>query len=132
GEVVGRRPGDPLARPEDGVPRGPAELHGLGEPGRHEVVVADDRGRAAGAEEIDAYVRLRVVADDIAEADEVIHALGVDRREHGGQRLLVGVDVREDRDPHARSLRATRRPFRWTNWARSTKSGSASSQAKTS
>ncbi len=64
------------------------------------LVVAGDDGAGARADEIDARCGIGAVADDVAEADDVVHALGR-IREDGAQRLEVAVDVGEDGVTHA-------------------------------
>ena len=45
-------------------------------------------------------IGIRAIADDVAEVPDRIDAAG--RRDHGVERAQVGVDVRQDEDPHAR------------------------------
>ena len=83
-----------------------------GDPGvvgerRHRDLPQDDEivvpGQADGrslTHERGALVRPRPVADDVAEAPELVEPAGVDLRQHGLERVQVRVDVRENRDSH--------------------------------
>ncbi len=64
-----------------------------------EVVVAGEADGRALAHELAALVRPRAVADHVAEAPDLVHAR---RIEHGFERMVVPVDVRENRDAHRR------------------------------
>jgi hypothetical protein len=59
-------------------------------------VVADQREVAAFAHERRALVRLGAIADEVAEAPDLVDSGLVDRREDGFERGQVGVDVTED------------------------------------
>ena len=66
-----------------------------------EVVVADQRDRAALADQGGAGVGLDPVAEHVAEAPDLLGAGLLDRREHGLERRQIGVDVGNCGDPHA-------------------------------
>ena len=66
---------------------------------------------ARSSHERAALVRPRPVADEVAEAPELVGRVGVDRLEHGLERVEVGVDVGDDGRTHRYSL-AARRPAR--------------------
>src|SRR5439155_5145670 len=70
------------------------------------VVVPGETGRRMRPHEGAALVRLRPVADEVAEAPDLVGRVGVDRREHGFERVQVRVDVRDDGRPHGYSLAA--------------------------
>jgi len=56
-------------------------------------VVAGDAEHAPLAHDRRAFVRVGVVADDVAEAGEALDAARLERFKHGDQRLAVAVDV---------------------------------------
>ena len=66
-----------------------------------EVVVAGEADRAVRAGQRDAGVRLGAVADEVAEAPQLVRAVGLRCRDHGLEGLPVAVDVGRDRDAHA-------------------------------
>jgi len=65
-----------------------------------EVVVAGQADRAVALGELDAGVRLGAVADQVAEAPDLVHARLVGRGQHGAEGRAVAVDVGGDRDAH--------------------------------
>ena len=69
-----------------------------------EVVVADQADVAALADQVGAGVGLGAVADDVAEAPDLVDAGLVDRREDGFEGGLVGVDVADDGCTQAASV----------------------------
>ena len=64
------------------------------------VVVAKDGDRAPVAHELDARLRVRPVADDVAEADDAVHAPRLGVPEGRLERGEVAVDVREEGGAH--------------------------------
>jgi hypothetical protein len=58
-----------------------------------EVVVARDAHGVALAQELGAFIGVRVVADDVADAKKACHTPRVERIEHRDERLAVAVDV---------------------------------------
>ena len=63
-------------------------------PQADQVVVAGDRGARAAAQQLDAFVGIGVVADDVAEAERAARTpRSSSAREHRLQRLAVAVDV---------------------------------------
>jgi len=62
-------------------------------PGADQVVVAGDDLGAARAQSRDAGIRVGVVADDIADAEDAAHAARLERGKHRLERLEVAVDV---------------------------------------
>ena len=103
-----------LAGPLDGR-RGGLREGGDVEPAEHrQVVVADQAEVAALADQLRAGVGLGAVADDVAEAPELLDAGFVDRRENGLEGGLVGVDVAEDGYAQAASVPwGCRGPYDW-------------------
>ena len=73
----------------------------LGEAAGAEVVVErpGEADRRPFTEQRGAFVRPRPVADDIAEAPELVEPAGVDLCEHGLERGQVRMDVGENRYP---------------------------------
>ena len=71
-----------------------------------EVVVADEAEVAVRARELDARVGLRAVADEVAEAPQLVDVLGRHVGQHGLEGVAVAVDVGEDRDEHGLSYDA--------------------------
>ena len=66
--------------------------------GHNHVVVSGETGRRAGVDRGHAGVGVGAVADQIAEAPDLIDAGLIDPAEHRGQRGKIGVDVRDDGD----------------------------------
>ena len=64
-----------------------------------DVVIAEHRRVRAFAHAREAFVRVRSVADDIAETQHLVG--GRDAREDGFERLEVRVNVGDDRESHA-------------------------------
>lgn len=62
------------------------------------VVIPAKARDAAPPEQRQALRRVRPVAGDVAEADDVAHAAAVECSEHGAQRLEVAVDVADHRE----------------------------------
>jgi hypothetical protein len=50
------------------------------------------------SDQVDAFVRICAIADDIAEAEDIVHLRPVDDRQSGLKRLEVCVDIGEDCD----------------------------------
>jgi hypothetical protein len=65
-------------------------------PERDAVVVADEREVGASGDERRRLVGVGPVADRVAEAPELVDVLVVDRRQNGGERRAVRVDVGDD------------------------------------
>src|SRR5690606_33281469 len=60
------------------------------------VVVAEEGDLAVGHHRVEAFARPRAVADDVAEAKNLIDPLLLDMRENGLERFEVAVDVADD------------------------------------
>lgn len=75
-----------------------------------EVVIAGDTERIRIADKRDAFGRIGVVADDVAEADDAVGAASRDVGERRAQRLEVGVDIGDESEPHGPTCRT--RPSR--------------------
>src|SRR6185436_3326238 len=71
------------------------------------VMVAEEHGAAALPHAIEALVRTRTVADDIAEADDAIRTAPVELGQHRVECFEIAVDVREDRRGHPTEGRAS-------------------------
>ncbi len=67
---------------------------------RDEVVVARDREGGRPREQAHAHVGVRVVPDDIPEAEQVLHPPLREERLHGREGLEVTVNVRDDPVEH--------------------------------
>ena len=107
---IGERPlAQHVARPRGRNARVAAELDQVDPAAHGEVVVTAEAARCPRADELAALVRPRPVADDVAEAPELVGRVGVDRGEHALERVEVRMDVGDDGDAHGYSL-PTRRP----------------------
>jgi len=62
------------------------------------VVIPAEARDAAPPEQREALRRVRPVAGDVAEADDVVHAAAVECSEHGKQRLEISVEVADHRE----------------------------------
>ena len=71
-------------------------------------MIPAEAGRCTRADELAALVGPRPVADDVAEAPELVDRVGVDRREHALERVEIRVDVGDDGDAHGYSLPTSR------------------------
>src|SRR4051794_38803685 len=91
---------DRLARPARRGGRTGRELLQRERARDREVVVAGEHDVAARERELDAQIRLRAVADEVAEAPDLVDVGGVDGVEDGLEGLAVAVDVRDHRDVH--------------------------------
>ena len=69
-----------------------------------EVVVAGEADRRVPPRQLDAGVGLGAVADEVAEAPQLLGVRRRDRLEHRLERVAVAVDVGDDRDLHVYSL----------------------------
>ena len=70
----------------------------------------DQRGPAPAHHQIHAFDRVRTIADDIAQADHVLHAAPLDLGQHGGEGFQVPVNV-ADNCKHGVNRVGKRRPF---------------------
>ena len=70
------------------------------------VMIAFDDGQSSCAHDLDAFMRIGVVADEIAEANEVRALLFVRVGEDGFGRLEIGVEIAEDGEAHVRRMGA--------------------------
>jgi hypothetical protein len=109
-----------LPRPPRRDRRLAAELLEVDRPAHGEVVVAGETDIRPLRDRRAALVRPRPVADEVAEAPELVRRLRVDRREDLLQRVQVRVDVGDDCDAHRQPRTLTRRepapsprPRRW-------------------
>src|SRR3954454_25343674 len=91
---------DRLARPARRGGRTWGELLERERAGDGQVVVAGEQHVAAAERELDAQIRLRAVADEVAEAPDLVDPGGVDGVEDRLEGLAVAVDVRDHRDVH--------------------------------
>ncbi len=74
-----------------------------------EIVVAGEADVGPLRDQCAALVRPRPVADEVAEAPELVRRLRLDRREDRLERVQVRVDVRDDCDAHRQRRTLTRR-----------------------
>src|SRR5436305_3588944 len=98
-----------IARPEGGVLGGVVEALAVIGAGGHAVVIAADVELRAVhlAHDIEDLVRLRAVADEVAEADDLLVLLAADAVHHRAQGLDVRVEIADDEGPHAPILART-------------------------
>ena len=66
-------------------------------------MVADDRGLEPRLEPLHAFVGRSAVADEVAEAGDVLDAAPIQIGEHGVERFQVAVNVRDHGDLGARA-----------------------------
>src|SRR5581483_170695 len=92
-----------LPRPESG-PGGEALEVARDPEGDRLVVVALDHEVERAARDVDDGVRVGPVADHVAEADDLLHALALDVGEDGLERLEVRVEVGDEGDPLAQEI----------------------------
>src|SRR4029077_10580467 len=64
------------------------------------VVVAFHRRAIELADKLDAFTRICVVTDDVAQTDEVRASALTRVRHHGFKRFEIGMNVTENGDPH--------------------------------
>jgi len=93
------------ARPASGDRRLAAELGEVDRAAHGEVVVAGEADIGPLGDRGAALVRVRPVADEVAEAPELVRGVRVDRCENRLQRVQVRVDVGDDRGAHRRPRR---------------------------
>ena len=98
-----------LARPGRGHAGVAVELLEVDRPAHGEVVVAREADVGPLGDRRAALVRSCSVADEVAEAPELVRRLLVDRREDRLQRVQVRVDVGDDCDAHRQRRTLTRR-----------------------
>jgi hypothetical protein len=99
-EVSQRLVGDHLARPTHGRAGVGGEHVERDRAGHHQVVIARQRQVGTRADEIGALIGLGAIADQIAEAPQLVDSLGVDGREHRLEGSQIRVHVRDDCDSH--------------------------------
>ena len=97
GGDVGAGPGDGGAGDRVGAAGDLAAQHG-------DVVVAEDDAVGRAAQEGDAGVGLGVVADDVAEAHELVDVVAAQRVEDRREGGVVGVDVGDQPEAHGDTL----------------------------
>ena len=95
---------DVLPRPLDRGRRGLREGGDVEVAEHRQVVVAGEADGAALLDQVGAGVGLGAVADDVAEAPDLLDAGRVDRREDGLERGLVGVNIADDGGTQAASV----------------------------
>src|SRR5207237_9191860 len=121
-----------IACPERGVLRGVVESLAVFDARGDAVVIAAnvELRRAKGAHHIEHLIRLRAVADEVAEADDVVELFAADALGHRAQRFGVRVQIADDERSHEtlRERRAlSRKPFGSSSSSRSTISFGVSS-----
>src|SRR5213078_797921 len=99
-EVRARLRGEDAERPERGRGRVAAELAQVDGPPHGEVVVPAQADRGPRLDRRAALVRVRPVADEVAEAPELVRRVGVDRRQYRLESGEIPVDVGDDGDAH--------------------------------
>ena len=87
-----------LGRPAGRRGRVGREVGEVDPPDRRQVVVAEEAELAARARLRRAAIRLRAVADEVAETPHLVGTLLLEIGEDHGERVPVGMDVRDNRD----------------------------------
>src|SRR4051794_15098467 len=95
---------DVVAGPEGGHGRAAGEVGDVDAAGDDQIVVARQADRAVLAGELDAFLRLGAVADEVAQAPDLLHALALGVLEDGLEGRKVPVDIRDERDPARHGL----------------------------
>ena len=112
-EECARVVGEDVARPACGDGGVTAELVEVDRPAHGEVMVPAETDLCTRLDDLAAFVRPRAVADDVAEAPDLVRRAGVDRREDRLERGEIRVHVGDDRDQHRPKLvRRAREPSR--------------------
>ena len=99
-QELARVVGDHLLRPARGERRAAREVVQREHVDDREVVVAGQADRAVGLGQRDARVGLRAVADEVAEAPQLLRAGLLGSRDHRLEGVAVAVDVGADGDLH--------------------------------
>src|SRR5438270_6132624 len=128
GEEMAVAGGEVIARPERGGFRGVVETFGVVEAGGDAVVIAADveLRRLHRAHRVEDLVRLRAVADEIAETNDLIELLAADAVHDRAQGLGVRMQIADDERAHVRAPRdgprrvGSRKPFGSSSSSRST------------
>jgi hypothetical protein len=81
--------GQNLPRPEYGPARCPAEVDGLFQAGGGAIMIASHREHASLADQLNAFIGIRVIAHYIAQADDPICAAALYMGDHGRERLEI-------------------------------------------
>ena len=89
------------ARIADGRERHVVEMLDLARLGGLFVVVALDDGTAQGADDLQAFAGVGIVANDVPDADRMSDGLGLHILQYGLQSLEVTVDVSKNAKSHA-------------------------------
>ena len=63
-------------------------------------MVPRNRFDTAPTDDLQAFVRIGVVANEVAQRDDLIDPLSVNRLEHGSERLEICMNVGDDRVSH--------------------------------
>ena len=100
-----------LSRPEAGRFGAAVEVVRLVKHG--EIVVAHQRRAAAGRHQIQAFHRIRAIADDVAEADDVLDPAPVDLGEDRAEGFEVAVNVTDDREHIVPVQKTNRESYGW-------------------
>src|SRR4029079_11865091 len=72
-----------------------------------EVMVSHQRDFAPLADQIEAFHRIGPVADDVAQAKDVLHAAAVNLRQNGGEGFEVAVNITDDREHRLANIKRT-------------------------
>src|SRR5581483_8382049 len=89
-------------RPVRGGRRVTRELLDVERAENGEIVIAAERDVDPLAYQVAALIRLRSIADDVAEAPHLVGRGTLDVGEHRLECVKIAVDVRDDRDPQGR------------------------------
>ena len=107
GQKLQIAPGQPALRPCHRACGGSREVFGRHASAYREVVIAGDAERIRFANERDAFGRIGIVADNVAETDNAVGDAAGDVGERCPQCLHVGVDVGDEGESHG-ATRITR------------------------
>jgi hypothetical protein len=100
-EELARRRSDHVLGPLRGERRAAREVLQRQHVDDREIVVAGEADRTVRLGQRDARIRLGAVADEIAEAPQLLDLSVLRGGDHGLEGMPVAVDVRRDRDAHA-------------------------------
>ena len=72
------------------------------------IMVSHERHFGLFDHQVQAFLRVRAVADHVAQTDDTLHVAPVDIGQHGGKRFVIGMNVTDDRQHASHSSRRSR------------------------